>query len=59
MTDHPEDRPANSAMGGKLSTRPARPMPRWVKAFIIAAAVLVVAFAVIHLSGGGMMSHTP
>jgi hypothetical protein len=41
-----------------------RPVPRhktppWVKAFIIAAALLVVTFAAIHLSGGGMMSHTP
>jgi hypothetical protein len=30
-----------------------------VKGFIIAAAVLVITVAVVHLSGGGMMSHTP
>lgn len=34
--------------------------PLWVKGFLVAAAVLVVAFAVMHLSGGGMvMNHTP
>jgi hypothetical protein len=33
--------------------------PRWVKAFLIAAALLVVIFAVIHLSGGATMNHTP
>jgi hypothetical protein len=38
---------------------PRHQIPRWVKAFIIAAALLVVTFAAIHLSGGGMMSHTP
>lgn len=38
---------------------PPHKTPRWVKAFIIAAALLVVTFAAIHLSGGGMMSHTP
>jgi hypothetical protein len=30
-----------------------------VKGFIIAGVLLIVAFAVIHLSGGGMMNHTP
>ena len=38
---------------------PRHRTPRWVKAFLIAAALLVVTFAAIHLSGGGMMSHTP
>ena len=38
---------------------PPHKTPRWVKAFIIAAALLVVTFAALHLSGGGMMSHTP
>jgi hypothetical protein len=27
--------------------------------FLIAGVLLIVAFAVIHLSGGGMMNHTP
>ena len=30
------------------------PVPRWVKVFAAVAAVLVVAFAAWHLSGGGM-----
>ena len=34
--------------------------PLWVKGFLVAAAVIVVTFAVIHLAGGGMvMNHTP
>ncbi|WP_161799586.1 hypothetical protein [Pseudarthrobacter siccitolerans] len=34
--------------------------PLWVKGFLVAAAVIVVAFAVMHLTGGGMvMNHTP
>lgn len=33
--------------------------PRWVKTFITAAVILVVAFAILHLTGGGMGSHTP
>ncbi|UUL75659.1 hypothetical protein NG819_15945 [Pseudarthrobacter sp. Fe7] len=33
--------------------------PLWVKGFIVAAAVIVVVFLVIHLSGGMVMNHTP
>jgi hypothetical protein len=33
--------------------------PLWVKGFLVAAAVLVVVFAVMHLSGGMVMNHTP
>lgn len=39
---------------------PRHKTPLWVKGFLIAAAVIVVAFAVMHLTGGGMvMNHTP
>ena len=38
---------------------PRNKTPRWVTGFLIAAAVLVVAFAVMHLSGGTAMNHTP
>lgn len=33
--------------------------PLWVKGFLVAAAVLIVTFAVLHLSGGTVMNHTP
>lgn len=33
--------------------------PLWVKGFLITAAVLVVSFAVMHLSGGTLMNHIP
>lgn len=38
---------------------PRHKTPLWVKGFLIAAAVLVVVFAVLHLSGGMVMNHTP
>ncbi|WP_156368467.1 hypothetical protein [Arthrobacter sp. Leaf137] len=39
---------------------PRHKTPLWVKGFLVAAAVIMVAFAVIHLTGGGMvMNHTP
>jgi hypothetical protein len=34
-------------------------IPRWVKVFAIVAAILAMAFIVMHLSGGGMMHHAP
>ena len=33
------------------------PAPRWVKTSIALAGLLVVAFVVLHLLGGGMASH--
>ncbi|MBT2538455.1 hypothetical protein [Arthrobacter sp. ISL-69] len=47
-TDSPDSRNA-----------PRHKTPLWVKGFLIAAAVLVVAFAVMHLTGGMVMNHTP
>lgn len=38
---------------------PRHTTPLWVKGLLVAAAVLVVAFAVMHLSGGMVMNHTP
>ncbi len=50
---NPGQRPADSRETSRHKT------PLWVKAFFVAAAVLAVAFAVIHLSGGMVMNHTP
>lgn len=36
---------------------PHAPRPRWVTALLIGAAILVVAFLVLHLAGGGMRGH--
>ncbi|MFE5934136.1 hypothetical protein ACFQ69_02060 [Streptomyces sp. NPDC056470] len=36
---------------------PHTPRPRWVTALLIGAAILVVAFLVLHLAGGGMRGH--
>ena len=33
--------------------------PRWVKVFGIVALVLVLAFAILHLMGGGFRGHGP
>lgn len=38
---------------------PRHRTPLWVTGFLIAAAILVVVFAVLHLSGGAVMNHTP
>lgn len=38
---------------------PRHRTPLWVKGFLITMAALVVAFAVLHLSGGVVMNHTP
>lgn len=33
--------------------------PRWVFVFGIIAIVLVLLFAILHLTGGGIVGHTP
>ena len=48
----PESRPDRSAAGATDSG-----MPRWVKVFGLVALVLVVAFLVMHLAGGGLGHH--
>ena len=35
------------------------PTPRWVKVFAVIAILLVLAFVVSHLAGGGMGRHAP
>lgn len=33
--------------------------PRWVYVFGITAIVLILVFVVLHLTGGGLVGHTP
>ncbi|MET1086091.1 MAG: hypothetical protein ABWY04_03060 [Arthrobacter sp.] len=59
MTERLE-RPADEEQSANGPRRGPEPRtPRWVKAFIVVAGLAVVAFAVLHLTGGGMGSHTP
>lgn len=59
MTE-PTERPTeNDQPGHRPGGTPEPRTPRWVKAFLITAVILVVAFAVLHLTGGGTGSHTP
>lgn len=59
MTE-PAERPTkNDRYRHRPAGNPEPRTPRWVKAFVITAVILVVAFAVLHLTGGGMGSHTP
>lgn len=48
---HSQDAMTDPVPHGK---RTSARMPRWVKVFIAAAAVLVIAFLAMHLFGGGM-----
>ncbi|WP_427007729.1 hypothetical protein [Pseudarthrobacter sp. H2] len=60
MTERPQPTDARDEGSGRKPVRGPEPgTPRWVKAFMIAAVILVLAFAAIHLAGGGMGSHTP
>jgi hypothetical protein len=34
-------------------------MPRWVRAFVLAAGLLVLVFLAVHLAGGGFRHHLP
>lgn len=45
---------SNRAAGAKTGRGSAHEMPRWVKLFAAVAALAVIAFAVLHLTGGGM-----
>lgn len=53
MTDHTSDAQKSPSEPPRYKT------PLWVKGFLAAVAVLVVVFAVMHLSGGTVMNHTP
>ena len=59
MTEPTERPAANDPLGDRPTGAPEPRTPRWVKAFVITALILIVAFAVLHLTGGGMGSHTP
>ena len=60
MAERHESSEADTDRSGQKPVRGSRTgTPRWVKAFLIAAIVLVVVFAAVHLAGGGMGSHTP
>ncbi|MBT2548988.1 hypothetical protein [Arthrobacter sp. ISL-65] len=53
------ERPAENTQPGEAPHKPEPATPRWVKGFIVVGVLLVVAFVVLHLAGGGMGSHTP
>ncbi|MCW2134165.1 hypothetical protein [Arthrobacter sp. VKM Ac-2550] len=56
--DEPHNNPRQDPQTG--SGRDSAPRtPRWVYIFGIIAAVLVLAFAIFHLAGGGMGRHAP
>ncbi|WP_457964042.1 hypothetical protein M1E17_21375 [Arthrobacter sp. D1-29] len=59
MSEHPGSGPGQSPDEQSRHDLPRHRTPGWVKGFMIAGVLLIVAFAVIHLSGGGMMTHTP
>lgn len=46
-----------STDGPRLERRPTTGTPRWVKAFGIIAAILVVLFLLLHFTGNGMGGH--
>ncbi len=52
-----------SESAGESRLRPDRQvmpgLPRWVKAAVIIAIVLVAAFVIVHLAGGGFRGHAP
>lgn len=58
MTEHPAPK-AETPSGEQRGPAPRHRTPRWVLGFLAAAALIVVVVAVVHLSGGGMMNHTP
>lgn len=56
MTEHPTPK---TPSGEQRGPAPRHKTPRWVIGFLVAAALIVVVFAVMHLSGGAVMNHTP
>ena len=51
--------PARKSAGPRRTEGPEPSTPRCVKAFIAVGVVLVVAFLILHLTGGGMGLHKP
>jgi hypothetical protein len=54
MAERPEEAPSEGEPGTNRAAT-----PRWVKAFAIAALILVAAFVIFHLAGGGLGGHMP
>ena len=54
MAELPAETPSNNNTGASRAGT-----PRWVKAFAIAAMILVVTFVIFHLPGGGFGGHMP
>ncbi len=59
MSEHPTPKAETSSGEQQRGPGPRHKTPRWVIGFLVAAALLVVIFAVMHLSGGAVMNHTP
>ncbi|WP_164835844.1 hypothetical protein [Actinacidiphila soli] len=57
MTDLPPAPDSRGTTGVGPGRGPAPITPRWVKVSGIIAGVLVVAFVVMHIAGGGMGGH--
>jgi hypothetical protein len=63
MADLPPDVETTGVTGAEAHARPdpSSPpsTPRWVKALGLAVLVLVLAFVILHLAGGGFGGHAP
>jgi hypothetical protein len=57
MTDPPRY-PDSSGDTGMRPDYESPSTPRWVKAFGLIALVLILAFVIAHLAGGGLGHHT-
>ena len=61
MTDskssHDPDRPTDGARSRRDDESPP-PTPRWVRIFAIIAILLILAFLISHLAGGGFRGHS-
>jgi hypothetical protein len=60
LPPHPdtnEDTGDDTGMASNVGSPPST--PRWVKVLGLIALVLVLLFVILHLTGGGFMSHTP
>lgn len=61
MTDPAANRDHDTDTGTRLRSLSGSPpsTPRWVKVLAIIVLVLVAAFVILHLAGGGFGSHAP
>ena len=51
----------NTNTGSRLRPDPVAPpsMPRWVKILGAIVVILILAFVIVHLAGGGFSGHAP